>query len=138
MGIRFLLFSVFPLLELWLLLKLGALIGAFAVLVLIVASVFVGIRVLRVAGWRTVFGSRLRLQRGESPAPELADGFLLALSGVLLVLPGLISDAIGLLLLIGPLRRYFAGRFAHNRAAVNDPDCPDSPITIEGEYRREP
>lgn len=134
MGIRFLLFSVFPLFEFWLLLKLGALIGALATLGIVVASILLGIRVLQIAGWRTWLGSRWRLQRGESPASELTDGFLLALSGVLLVLPGLISDFFGLLLLIGPSRRFCASRFARNRTSAMN---PDSPITIEGEYRRE-
>lgn len=136
MGIRFLPFIIFPLLEFWLLLKLGALVGAFAVLAIVIVSMVVGVRVLKVAGWRALFGSRLRLQRGESPAPELIDGFLLAVSGFLLLLPGLISDVIGLLLLIGPLRRLCSSRFAYNRAASAGP-IPDGPVTIEGEYRRE-
>lgn len=138
MGIRFLLFIVFPLLELWLLLKLGALIGALAVLAIIAISMFVGVRILKVAGWRAWFGSQSRLQRGESPAPELVDGFLLAVSGVLLILPGLISDAAGLLFLIGPVRRLCAGRFARSRAFVRAAEPAAGPITIEGEYRREP
>jgi UPF0716 protein FxsA len=136
-GIRFLLFGAFPLLELWLLLKLGALLGVFAVLCIVVASVFVGIRVLQVAGWRTLTGSRWRMQRGESPAPELANGFLLAISGALFLLPGLISDFLGLLLLIAPVRRYVAARFRPNRAAAAG-HRPDQPVVIEGEYRREP
>ncbi len=136
MGFRFLLFIVVPLLELWLLLKLSALIGALAVLVIVAATTLIGIRVLQIAGWHTWVGSRWRLQRGESPAPELADGFLLALGGLLLVLPGLISDFVGLLFLIRPLRKYCAGRFTRSRAAGMGPDCPGGPITIEGEYRR--
>lgn len=137
MGIKFLLFIIFPLFELWLLLKLGALIGALAVLAIVVASMFVGMRVLQIAGWRAWFGSQSRLQRGESPAPELVDGFLLAISGFLLVLPGLIGDVVGLLFLIGPLRRYCASRFARSRASAMGSERPDGPITIEGEYHRE-
>ena len=139
MGLRLIFFIGLPLLELWLLLKLGALIGAFAVLAIVIATLLIGMRVLQFAGWRTWLNSRWRLQQGQSPAPELVDGFLLALAGVFLLLPGLITDTVGLLLLIGPLRRRFAGRFAHARAAAA-PASPQSagPVTIEGEYRREP
>lgn len=143
MGPRFLLFILFPLLELWLLLKVGALIGAVAVLALVVISALLGARVLQFAGWRTWLGSHWRLQRGQSSAPELVDGFLLAVGGVLLLLPGLISDAIGLLLLIAPLRRYFAGHFFRTGVTAVEPDRSQSaPLvmpgeTIEGEFRRE-
>ncbi|HEY3698347.1 MAG TPA: FxsA family protein [Spongiibacteraceae bacterium] len=144
MGLRFLLFILFPLLELWLLLKVGALIGAVAVLALVVLSALIGTRVLQLAGWRTWLGSRWRLQQGQSPAPELVDGFLLAIGGMLLLLPGLISDAIGLLLLISPLRRYFASRFFRASPTVTSAGTSQSaPLTvrgdtIEGEFRREP
>lgn len=140
MSVRLLFFVIFPLLELWLLLKLGAWIGALAVFWMVIASMLIGVRVLQFAGWRTWFNSRWRLQRGQSPAPELLDGFLLAIGGVLLLLPGLISDVVGLLLLIAPLRRYFAGRFAHARTAAASQASGNAqdPVTIDGEFRREP
>ena len=136
MGLRFLLLVGFTLLEWWLLIELGALWGAFTVLVIIVASALLGVRVLQLAGWRTWFDARQRLQRGESPAPELADGFLLAIAGFLLMLPGFISDAVGLVFLVGPLRRHLAGRVAA-RSGVTGRGPGEGPVTIEGEYRRE-
>jgi UPF0716 protein FxsA len=129
----FFLFVVFPLLELWLLFKVGSLIGALPTLGLVVLSGALGAAVLRQAGWRTL----LRLQRGETPAPELAEGFLLALGGVLLLLPGLIGDVLGLLCLLPLCRHRLARRMLGRRRAHAPGDAAEGPVTLEGEYHRE-
>lgn len=134
----FFLLVIFPLLELWLLIKVGSLIGALPTLALVLLSAALGGAVLRRAHWRTLWSIDFRLQRGESPAPELLDGFLVALGGLLLVLPGLISDAIGLLCLLPPWRRSLVRRAAGRRSASPHPHGrDDGPVTLEGEYRRE-
>lgn len=139
MGVRFALFILFPLLELWVLLKVGAAIGALAALGLVVASAVLGIAVLRLAGWQTLLSSRGRLLQGQSPAPELFNGFILAAGGALLLLPGLIGDVIGLLLLLPSLRRRLALRlFRRTPAMAAAPGAAAGPVVIEGEYRREP
>jgi UPF0716 protein FxsA len=128
---------IFPLLELWLLFKVGAMIGALPTLGLVVASAMLGIAVLRRVGWRTLTRMDLRRSRGEPAGRELLDGFILALGGALLFLPGLIGDVLGLLFLLPPCRRWlgssFLGRYAAGPVAAND----SGPVTLEGEYRRE-
>jgi UPF0716 protein FxsA len=159
-------FLLFPLLELWLLIKVGAWLGALPTVTLVVLSTLLGVAVLRRVGWQTVsLAQQSMTQRGlrqqASPLPVLFDGFALALAGVLLVLPGLLSDIVGLLLLIAPLRRWLLrgalpGKRLRSRyavvggvaAAARQPGmaCPDrpaaedrpAPAVIDGEYRREP
>jgi UPF0716 protein FxsA len=112
-----------------------------------------GLAVLRRVGWQTLSLAQLRLRQQASPMPALFDGFVLALAGLMLLLPGLITDVIGLLLLIAPLRRRFlSGWLAASRRpafATGGADGSAEPgvqrarirpsaEVIEGEYRREP
>jgi UPF0716 protein FxsA len=151
MRLLLVLFIFWPLLELWLLVKLGASIGALPVIALVVLSAVLGLGVLRGAGWQALSLAQLRMHQRASPVPALLEGFLMALAGLLLLLPGLLSDAVALLLLIGPLRRLVSRRWgrvapvAMYSAGLRDvPAGPmvegrsGQPDVIEGEYRREP
>mgnify|MGYP000417317082 CR=1 FL=1 len=69
-----------------------------------------GVFVLRIAGLATALRARESLNRGELPAQTMLEGLMLALGGGLLVLPGFISDAAGLLLLFPPVRRFMVNR----------------------------
>jgi len=129
--------------ELWLQLKVGAWLGALPTVALVVLSALLGSAVLRRVGWRTLSLTRLRMAQQASPLPALFDGFLLALAGVLLLLPGLISDVLGLLLLIAPLRQRLVAGWAtgswRTAAAYSGVSGAARPVeVIEGEYRREP
>lgn len=100
----FLLFVLLPLVELWLLIRIGAEIGATLTLGLVLASAALGVVVLNRQGFHTLAKVRARLAQGEAPAAEILDGTLLALAGLLLVLPGPLTDTLGLLGLIPGLR----------------------------------
>jgi UPF0716 protein FxsA len=97
----FFLILMYPLLELWVLIEVGSRIGGLAVLGLILLSGMLGLAVIRRAGWQTL----LRARSAVSPAVELTDGMLLGGAGLLLFLPGLIGDALGLLMLLPGARR---------------------------------
>lgn len=132
------LFVGLPLFELWLLLRLSAWVGALPVIALVVLSAMLGAAILRRAGWRTLSMARLRMQQQAAPGPVLFDGIVLALAGLLLLLPGLLSDALGLLLLIAPLRRWLLARWAPARPpAAYSSGADVSTEVIEGEFRRE-
>lgn len=104
-----LLFVVYPLLELAVLIKVGSQIGALATIGWILLTAVMGILVMRANGFLTMWKIRMRLMQGELPAGEVANGFLLTLAGVLLFLPGFIGDALGFLLLLGPVRKSMLG-----------------------------
>lgn len=139
---RFLLFPLilYPLLELWLLIKVGGAIGALPVLGLILASAVIGFAVLRRVGWQTVSRVNQRLYRGETPRRELLEGASTALGGVLLLLPGFIGDVVGLLLLLPAGGRWLRGQrgdsITENPSSRHNPS-DNGPVTIDGEYRRE-
>ncbi|MFK3772847.1 FxsA family protein [Pseudomonas sp. NPDC089406] len=145
-----LLFLVFPVLELFVFVKVAGAIGFFPALLLIIAGSALGLLVMRVAGLATALRARESLQRGELPAEDMFQGLMLAVAGGLLLIPGFISDVIGLLCLLPFSRRLVASKLRQRaeqqamrqRAFQDDPfqaqprDGGHRPNVIEGEYER--
>ncbi|MGQ0674212.1 MAG: FxsA family protein [Hyphomicrobium sp.] len=132
-----------PLLEIALLIKLGQTIGVLGVLAMILGTAVIGIVAIRSHGMTMARRMTDALESRHLPAAEVLDGGFVVLAGMLLVAPGPITDTLGALLLIPPLRRLAAtwaarvttvvGPSAHPR---KDPSRTDGPVTIEGEYSR--
>jgi UPF0716 protein FxsA len=113
-----LLLLVIPLLEVAAFIAVGREIGIVATLLLLLAAGAAGTLLLRVQGLTTLMRARTRLAAGEPPVAEAFDGICLALAGVLLVLPGFLSDLMALLLLLPPVRRWLRGRVAARAVAA--------------------
>jgi|SRR5690606_23104309 len=114
-------FIAIPAIEIALFIEAGGLIGVMPTLLAVLATAILGTALVRVQGLRTLQRARATLDAGEVPARELFDGVCILIGGVLLVVPGFFTDAIGLLLLIPPLRellRRFAARHVTARATV--------------------
>ena len=102
-------FRLFPVLVIAGFGLVAALIGTLWAWVLLLATTVLGIVVLRQAGRGQLAGFRVAVSDRNVTALEAASGsFLMVLGGILRVLPGLITDIIGLLLLLGPIRRWFS------------------------------
>ncbi len=93
-----------PLIELYVLIQVGRVIGALPTIGLLVLVSVLGAALLRREGARTWRAFREATARGSVPAHEVADGALVLLAGVLLLTPGFVSDVFGLLLLLPPVR----------------------------------
>ncbi len=138
-----LLFVALPLAEIYVLVQVGSAIGGIATVALVVFSAVLGSLLVRHQGFRTLQEIRRSLDRGEAPAIPMLEGGVLVIGGILLLIPGFITDLIGALLLIAPLRRAMIVRFVSRIATParppggGPPDAPAPPRTIEGEYRRE-
>ncbi|MBN2752502.1 MAG: FxsA family protein [Rhodospirillaceae bacterium] len=126
-----LLLLAFPLLELAGLIVAGSRMGALPVLAWVVLSAIIGANILRIAGWATTRKIQDAMRKGSLPLAEMLSGAALSMAAILLILPGFISDAIGLLLLIGPFRRVLGGLIVTR--ATRPPGTGDSSI-IEGEF----
>ena len=129
----FLIFIVLPIVELWLLIRVGAVIGATLTVAQVLATAVLGVAVINRQGLSTLTRVRARLARGEAPATEVTEGMVQALAGLLLVMPGLLTDAAGLLGLIPPLRRWLARRLLASSRVVRR----GGGNLIEGDYERE-
>jgi UPF0716 protein FxsA len=106
----FFLFTLLPFLELWLLVRIGRLLGAPSILAYVIAMIFVGAWLARTQGRRVLEASRASLEQGRVPEGGLLEGVLVLLGGVLLMVPGVISDVLGLLCLLPPTRRLIGAR----------------------------
>ena len=96
--------------EIYLLLRIGEAFGAAATVGLLVAAAVVGYSAARAQGLQVLRRWRAAASAGAAPEEGLADGLLVLVGGALLVLPGVISDVLGLLLLVPPVRRRIAAR----------------------------
>ena len=115
MRVFLLLLLLFPVLELFVLVKVGMSIGFLPTFLLVVDGSMLGVFVVRVAGVATALSARQSLARGELPAQQMLDGLMMTIGGGLLVLPGFISDVLGLLFLMPFSRRLIVGK-VRNRA----------------------
>lgn len=148
MRIFFVLFLLFPLAELYVLIKVGSSIGALATILLLVLSGIAGVLLLRLAGFATAWRARERLARGELPEREMLQGLMMAIGGGLLFLPGFISDVLALIVLFPPTRNFLFRQISRRieaqvrrqRAFADDLQARSNPQrrnVIEGEWERD-
>lgn len=103
----FLGFIVYTLAELTLLIVIGQNIGVLSTLLLIIATSVIGIYVMKNKGMNSVKNVKNTLARGEAPGAALVDTFLTFGGGLLLALPGFLTDVLGLFLLMPFSRKMF-------------------------------
>jgi UPF0716 protein FxsA len=101
----FLIFVAVPLLELALLIKVGQSIGFWSTMGIIVVTAALGVAVMQAHGIKAMQRAQASLAEGKTPVSSVVDGTFVLFAGLLLISPGLITDLLGLLLLIPPVRR---------------------------------
>jgi len=135
-----LIFFLVPLVEIYLLIKVGGVIGVGWTIAAVVGTAVLGAALVRRQGLATLSQIRTRLDAGELPATELLEGLCLLIAGALLMTPGFFTDTVGFLLLTPPLRRWIIG-YALAEGWVRGHGGPPGPPpgggrTLDGEYRR--
>ncbi len=138
--IFFLLLVGLPLIELYVLIEIGARIGALPTIFLAILTAIIGATLMRAQGLRTLAAVRAAAERGEPPALQMLDGLLLLVGGGVLLFPGFLTDALGFLLLVPPFRRWLIRRWVIRMPGMAVRHPADTPHrrgrTIDGEYRR--
>ncbi|MGD2120884.1 MAG: FxsA family protein [Gemmatimonadota bacterium] len=110
LGRLFLLFVGVPLLELFILVQVGQLVGVWPTIGLVVLTGAAGAALARFEGLRTVWKLRSELARGRLPGGALLDGFAVLVGGALLLTPGILTDLVGFSFLLPPTRRILKNR----------------------------
>jgi UPF0716 protein FxsA len=100
-------FTLIPVLELYVIIKLGGVLGAFNTIFVVIVTAVAGAHLARVQGIQTMLRVRARLNAGEAPTDDLVDAVIIFMAGVVLLTPGFITDAVGILLLIPATRAVF-------------------------------
>ncbi|MDY0222253.1 MAG: FxsA family protein [Desulfobacterium sp.] len=116
----FLCFTLVPAVEIYLLIKVGTVIGSFNTVLLVIATGFFGAWLARMEGLNTMFKVRQSLDRGIMPEEELIDALIIFLAGIVLIAPGLVTDLFGLFLLWPVTRNAFKRFIRQKMKAIND------------------
>lgn len=142
-------FSV-PLLEIYLLLKVGSSIGVLWTIFMVVLTAVIGSILIRVQGFSLLMQSRQQLAQGQLPTEVVFSGACLLVAGALLLTPGFFTDALGFTLLVPLFRtiayKHFvsraktrvAGAFQSGFGASPAPHEQGKADIIEGEFSEEP
>ena len=96
-----------PLIEVYLMIKVGSMIGAFNAIFLIFFTAITGVYFARLAGLSEIRSGFNQLIKEKIPIYEIISGATLAFAALLLIIPGFLTDLIGLLLIIPVTRKYF-------------------------------
>lgn len=133
MRLLFIFLLALPVIEIWLFVEVGRLVGALPEILLVIASAILGVILIRHQGFAVVHRLRVAASRGEPLALPMLESIALLVAGLLLIVPGFLTDLLAILLLLPPLRRALVYAFllrplARRRGAFR---------VIEGEFRRE-
>ncbi len=131
--IFFLGFLFVPLIELYVLIQVGSGLGALTTIGLCLFTAALGAFLLKLQGIETINRVSEQVKNGEMPATELVGGFILMISGVLLLTPGFITDIIGFLCLVPGLRLEVAG-WILSRLIIHHQQDRSKTVIIEGEF----
>lgn len=132
-------FVVVPLIELYVLIEVGGFIGALPTIGLCLLTAALGAALLRQQGLQTLARARHNLDRGEVPAIELFEGVALAIGGLLLLTPGLLTDVIGFACLLPFSRRWLVAAALSRMRVYYGPagEQQRREYVIDAEYRRQ-
>lgn len=133
------LFVILPLVEILILIQVGGLIGALPTVGLVVATAAVGAWLLRRQGLATIARLKEEMDRGVLPAQTLLEGAVLLVGGAMLLTPGFVTDALGLMCLLPPTRRLMLPRLVVRIRAMSSRSAGQAGEraggrVIEGEY----
>ncbi len=155
-------FIFVPIIEIGLFIQVGGFLGLWPTIALVLITAVVGASLVRSQGIQTLMSVQGRLEQGEIPAQQIFEGVMLAVAGVLLLTPGFMTDALGMVVLLpvprAAIAKYlmskmvvktiqgggFQGGFSDQGPFDNDPfrrgpfddTHSDNGNTFEGEYER--
>ena len=123
-----------PLVEIYLFIKIGAQIGAFNTILIILLTAVIGIYFVRLQGLNTLKSGITQLYRNQIPIYEMMSGAALTLAALLLIIPGFATDIIGFLLIIPVTRNIFFKFLSKKYTKQKSANEKAKDDLIEGEY----
>ena len=114
MNSIFLSIILIPIVEIYLLIKIGSNIGAITTILLIFTTAIVGIYYAKYEGLNTLKSGFIQLSRRETPAYEIISGAAIAVAALLLIIPGFATDILGFLIIFPITRKLFFKKFTKN------------------------
>jgi len=119
MNAVFLFIIGIPAIEIYLMIKVGGIIGALNTIVLIFFTAITGVYFAKIAGLNALKSGLNQLVKNELPIYEIISGAALAFAALLLIIPGFLTDVLGFLLIIPVTRKFFinsiSAKFTHKK-----------------------
>ena len=109
-----------PIIEIYLLIKIGSQIGAISTILLIFITAIVGIYYAKYEGLNTLKSGFLQLSKNQSPTYEVISGAAIAFAAILLIIPGFLTDVIGFLLIFPISRKIIFGKLTKKYKKQNN------------------
>jgi len=103
----FLLFTIIPVIELYVIIKIGGMIGALNTILIILTTAVIGAYLAKQQGLMVIGNIRQAVQESRVPGRELLHGLIVLLGGLMLLTPGFITDILGISALIPPVRDFY-------------------------------
>ena len=101
-----------PVIEIYLLIKIGSQIGAITTIILIFATAVIGIYYAKYEGLNTLKSGFSQLSKNQTPAYEVISGAAIAFAALLLIIPGFVTDTLGFLLIFPISRKFIFNKFS--------------------------
>ena len=114
-----LLIIIIPVIEIYLLIKIGSEIGAIYTILLIFTTAIVGVYYAKYEGLNTLKSGFIQLRKNETPAFEMISGAAIAFAAILLIIPGFVTDIFGFLLIFPPTRKLIFNSFSKKISVKN-------------------
>jgi UPF0716 protein FxsA len=124
-----------PIVEIALFIKVGQAIGLWPTLALVIGAALLGGALLRQQGLAVLMQLRGNVAAGKLPGQTIADAALIGVAAVLLILPGFLSDVLGLSLLVPPIRRWIYKTLAGNFTVVQATGFRAQPSPEDGRIK---
>ena len=130
MNTILLLIILIPILEIYLLIKIGSQIGAIVTILMIFSTAIIGVYYAKYEGLNTLRSGFIQLNKNETPAYEVISGAAIAIAALLLIIPGFATDIFGFLIIF-PITRKFLFSFFSKK--INKKEYSKNNF-IDGEY----
>ena len=109
-----------PIIEIYLLIKIGSQIGAITTILLIFTTAIIGVYYAKYEGLNTLKSGFIQISRNESPTYEVMSGAAIAFAALLLIIPGFITDILGFLIIFPLTRKLIFNRLVKNFQPKNN------------------
>ena len=119
-----------PVIEIYLLIKIGSQIGAISTILLIFTTAIVGVYYAKYEGLNTLKSGFLQLSKNETPAYEMLSGAAIAFAAILLIIPGFLTDVFGFLIIFPISRKFIFSLFSKKIYQKN----PEKNNFIDGDF----
>ncbi len=154
LPLLFVLFIAMPILEIFVLIKVGSSLGVWTTIAIVILTAVIGSYMLRAQSLATIRSVQEKMNAGQVPAVQMLEGVALLIGGIFLLTPGFITDGIGFFCLFPPTRRWLLTRILAKTSvsvfqggpAANSSYQQQGPSSsskqsesnvIDGEFRRE-